>query len=151
MAENNKVQVFLYVIEEMSGLYRTCRLEIHRGDENVGYYRIWHSRDTDNIAYYSAKDKHGVLPPDTYSAKKNGTRLFEEIKKDLYLMGYEIAESPVPITDDMMVGEVDLPKDWEGWYPDKLEEIDMQNIFKVKSNPMYDIKKPDFGIGNDKK
>lgn len=148
MAEKNEVQVFLYVIEEIAGLFRTCRLEVHQGDKNIGYYRIWHSRDTDNIAYYSQKDRHGVLPPDTYKAEHGGTFMFEEIKKDLHLMGYEIADSEEPITDDMMVGEVPLPKNWPGWYADKVEEIDMKNIFKVKSHPMEDIKGPDFGVNN---
>lgn len=132
MAELKEVKVFYFVIEELQGLFRTSRLEIHDGDKNVGYYRIWHDRETENIAFYAEKDKHGVMPPGEYKAVNDGHKMIDLIEKDLNMMGYTIPDGQKTITDGMLIGEVDFPKDWAGWFEDELEEIDPKEIFKMK-------------------
>ena len=82
----------------------------------LGYYRIWHDPETENIAFYSERDKHGVLPPQEYQAKPGNHKLIQYIEKDLNNMGYTIPDGRKKITDDMLIGKERFPKDWDILY-----------------------------------
>ena len=135
MAELKEVKVFYYIIDNIIRkeglLYRTARLEIHDGDKNVGYYRIWHDRTTESIAFYGEHDRHGVLPPQEYKAIPTNHKMIAAIEKDLNLMGFTIPDGHKTITDGMLTGDVEFPKYWAGWFEDELVEPKQEDIFKI--------------------
>lgn len=131
MAELKEVKVFYFIIDDIKGLYRTARLEIHEGDKNVGYYRIWHDNKTESIAFYAEHDRHGVMPPGDYKAIPTNHKMIKAIEKDLNMMGYTIPDGHKVITDGMLIGEVKFPTDWAGWFEDELVEPTAEEIFKI--------------------
>ncbi len=136
-----EVKVFFYVIDDVKlpngrNLYRTCRLEIHDGPRHVGYYRIWHDEESENIAFYSEKDRHGVLPPGEYKSVPTNHKMIGLIEKDLNMMGYTIPDGHKVVTDAMLTGSVPFPTDWAGWSGDELVEPTMQEVFKVADDAL---------------
>lgn len=96
--------------------FKIMRFEVKCDGEVLGYYRIWHDPETENIAFYSENDKHGVLPPGTYQAKPGNHKLIQYIEEDLNKMGYTIPDARKMVTDDMLIGMSKFPLDWEVLY-----------------------------------
>ena len=109
------VKVHWEEIEKYS-VFKIMRFEIKDGDEVVGYYRIWHDPETENIAFYSEIDKHGVLPPNEYKAYPSNHKLIRYIEEDLNKMGYTIPDAHERVTDAMLIGSMRFPKDWDVLY-----------------------------------
>ncbi len=109
------VKIHWEEIEKYS-VFKIMRFEVKYGQKVLGYYRIWHDPETENIAFYSDNDKHGVLPPQEYQAKPGNHKLIQYIEKDLNSMGYTIPDARKQITDDMLIGKEHFPKDWDILY-----------------------------------
>lgn len=65
MSELKPVKIHWEEIEKYS-VFKINRFEVKHNDDVIGYYRIWHDPETENIAFYGEHEKHGVLPPGTY-------------------------------------------------------------------------------------
>lgn len=115
MVDLKPVMIHWEEIEKYS-VFKIMRFEVKHNDKVVGYYRIWHDPDTENIAFYSVDDKHGVLPPGEYQAKPGNHKLIQYIEEDLNKMGYTIPDARKTITDDMLIGKEKFPMSWEILY-----------------------------------
>lgn len=115
MSELKNVKFHCEELEKYS-VFKIIRFEVKCEDEVIGYYRIWHDPNTENIAFYSEKDKHGVLAPQEYQAKQSNHKLIQYIEEDLNKMGYTIPDARKTITDGMLVGMQKFPPNWEVMY-----------------------------------
>ena len=97
-------------------MFKINRFEVKHNDDVIGYYRIWHDPETENIAFYGEHEKHGVLPPGTYRAIPTNHKLIRYIEEDLNKMGYTIPDGHTRITDGMLIGTVRFPADWDILY-----------------------------------
>lgn len=115
MAELKPVKIHWEEIEKYS-VFKIMRFEVKDGDKLIGYYRIWHDPETENIAFYSDTDKHGVLPPGDYKAIPSNHKMIRFIEEDLNKMGYTIPDAHERISDGMLIGVERFPKDWDILY-----------------------------------
>ena len=115
MAELKPVKIHWEEIEKYS-VFRIMRFEVKYNDDVIGYYRIWHDPETENIAFYGEHDKHGVLAPGTYRANPTNHKLIRYIEEDLNSMGYTIPDGHSRISDGMLLGTVRFPSDWDILY-----------------------------------
>lgn len=112
MAELKAVKIHWEEIEKYS-VFKIIRFEVKDGEKVLGYYRIWHDPETENIAFYGEHDKHGVLAPQTYKAIPTNHKLIRYIEEDLNKMGYTIPNAHERITDGMLIGTMRFPTDWD--------------------------------------
>ncbi len=110
MSELKNVKIHWELIEKYV-VFRIARFEVMYQDEVVGYYRIWHDPDTENIAFYGENDKHGVLAPQMYKSVPTNRKMSRIIEEDLNKMGYTMAPYHRKITDGMLLGLEKFPSD----------------------------------------
>ena len=115
MSELKPVKIHWEEIEKYS-VFKINRFEVKHNADVIGYYRIWHDPETENIAFYGEHEKHGVLPPGTYRAIPTNHKLIRYIEEDLNKMGYTIPDGHTRITDGMLIGTVRFPADWDILY-----------------------------------
>ncbi len=115
MGELKEVKVHWDEVEHYT-VFKILRFEVKCGDEVVGYYRIWHDPDTENIAFYGEHDKHGVLAPQQYKSVPTNHRMIRLIEEDLNKMGYTMTEAYRKITDGMLLGMEKFPADLDILY-----------------------------------
>jgi hypothetical protein len=115
MSELKPVTFHWEEIEKYS-VFKIMRFEVKCDGSLIGYYRIWHDPDTENIAFYSEHDKHGVLPPGTYKSIPKNHKLIQYIEDDLNRMGYTIPDAHSRITDGMLIGTERFPSGWAAIY-----------------------------------
>ena len=115
MEELKKVKVHWEEIEKYV-VFKVMRFEVKYEEEVIGYYRIWHDPETDNIAFYSDNERHGVLPPQEYKAVPKNHKMIRYIEEDLNKMGYTIPDAHKRISDGMLIGVERFPTDWDILY-----------------------------------
>ncbi|MCD7921736.1 MAG: hypothetical protein LUE14_02180 [Clostridiales bacterium] len=115
MAELKQVKIHWEMLERYS-VFQVMRFEFKYEDKGIGYFRIWNSPETCNIAFYSENEKHGVLPPEEYKAVPNNHKMIRYIEEDMNKMGYTIGENYRKITDGMLIGVQRFPTDWDILY-----------------------------------
>lgn len=116
MSDLKKAKIQWNVVEKYT-VFSVARLEFKDGNNVIGYYRIWHSPETENIAYYgNDSTRRGILPPGEYKVKAESKKMVGLIKADMEKMGYEVPGFEDMLDDMIIVGEADFPHDWAETY-----------------------------------
>lgn len=115
MEELKSVKVHWEEIEKYV-VFKVMHLEVKYQDQVIGYYRIWHDPETENIAFYGENEKHGLLAPGEYKAIPSNHKMIRYIEEDLNKMGYTIRDAHKRISDGMLIGVEKFPTDWDVLY-----------------------------------